>query len=103
MMAAIGAVELEEGGDLSANLVDPGGDHVRRVELALGGLEARVADHAGGAADQGDRLVAGFLEALEDEHGDQVAEVQAVRRRVEAAIERYRFLSQQLVERRSGR
>jgi hypothetical protein len=45
--------------------------------------------------------VAGFLEALEDEHGDQVAEVQAVRRRVEAAIERYRFLSQQLVERRS--
>ena len=95
----VATVELEEGLDLAANLVDPGGDDVRRIELALGGLEARVADHAGGAADQRDGLVAGFLEALEDEHRHEVAEVQAVRRRVEAAIERYRFLSQQFVER----
>ena len=95
----VGAFKLEEGLDLLADVADPGGNHVRRVELAFGRLEARVADHAGGAADQGDRLVAGFLEALEDEHRHQMAEVQAVGRRVEAAIERYRFLSQQLVER----
>ena len=44
-------------------------------------------------------LVAGFLEALEDEYRHQMAEVQAVRRRVEAAIQGDRLLAQQLVER----
>jgi hypothetical protein len=67
MIAALAPSKARKG-DLAADLVDPGGDDVRCVQLALGGLEARVADHAGGAADQGDGLVAGFLEALEDEH-----------------------------------
>ncbi len=99
MSAALSPSKAEEGLDLAADLADPRGDDVRRVELALGGLEARVADHAGGAADQGDGLVAGFLEALEDQNRHQVAEVQAVCRRVEAAIQGDRLLDQQLVER----
>ena len=44
-------------------------------------------------------LVAGFWKRFEDEHRHQMAEVQAVCRRVEAAIEGDRLLDQQLVER----
>ena len=92
------ALEAEERGDLVADVVDPAGNHFGGVQLAFAGLEAGVADHAGGAADQGDRAVPGILEAFEDQHRHQVAQMQAVRRRIEAAIERDLLLAQQLVE-----
>ncbi|MOA02672.1 hypothetical protein D3C78_1221360 [compost metagenome] len=92
------AFKAQERRHLAADLVHPAGDHVRGVQLALGGLEARVADHAGGAADEGDRAVAGLLEAAQYQHRYQVAEVEAVGGRVEAAIQGHTFLSQQFVE-----
>ena len=93
------AVEVEEGRHLVADFADPAGDDLRRIELALGRLEAGIADHARGAADQRDRLVPSLLETSEDQHRDQMPEVQAVSRRIEAAIQRHRFLREQLVER----
>ena len=44
------ALEAEERGDLVADVVDPAGNHFGGVQLAFAGLEAGVADHAGGAA-----------------------------------------------------
>ena len=51
---------------------------------------ARVADQAGGAADQGERAMARELEASGGQHLHEVAEVQARRGRVEADVERHR-------------
>ena len=53
-------------------------------QVALLGCDRRVADHARGAAGQGDRMVAGRLEAAQDEQPDEVADVEAVGGRVEA-------------------
>ena len=78
--------EVEEGGYLTADFIDPAGDDVRCVELAFVGLETRVANHPGCAADECNWLVSGHLKALEQEHRHQMPEVQAVRRWVEAAI-----------------
>ena len=94
----VGAVEVEKGGHLPANLVDPAGDDVGRVELAFGCLEAGVADHAGGAANQRDRCMPGLLETLEQQDRHQMAEMQAVGGRVEAAIERHRGFIQEFVQ-----
>ena len=58
----VGAVERQERLDLAAHALDPLLDRVEGVERALPGV-ARVADHAGGAADEGVRRVAGLLEA----------------------------------------
>ena len=53
-----------------------------------------IADHPGGAAGQRDRPVAGVLEAAEHDQPDQVAVVQARRRRVAAVVEGDRALGQ---------
>ena len=63
--AARPAVEVEEALELRAQRSSPLGDDVVRVQRALGGLAARVADQPGAAADEGDRPVAGALEALQ--------------------------------------
>ena len=67
-------------------------------ELALGGLAARVAHHAGGAAHEGDRPVACPLQVYEQHHGDEVADVQGIRRRVEADIAGGLLLGELLLE-----
>ncbi|MEC5207463.1 hypothetical protein QF022_002419 [Vogesella perlucida] len=91
------AVKAQERRYLAADFFYPAGNHVRGVQLALGSLEAGVADHAGGAAHQGDRLVAGLLEALQHQYRYQMAQVQAVGGGVEAAIQGHAFLGQQFL------
>ncbi len=93
------AFEAKEGLHLTADLVHPAGHHLRGVELALAGLEAGVAYHAGGAAHQGDGAVPGHLEALEQQQRHQVAQVQAIGGGVETAVQGDRFPGQQRVER----
>ena len=80
------ALEGQERLDLAAYPLHPVLDGVERVEGALPRVP-RVADHAGRAADQGVRRVAGVLEPLRGQHLDQVAHVQARRGRVEADVE----------------
>ena len=63
-------------------------DRLRRQQLALVVAEGRIADHRGAAAHQRDRPVAGLLQPVEHRDGDQIADVQAGRRRVVADIGR---------------
>ena len=63
-------------------------EHVVVEQVALLGATARVADHARGAAGQGDRTVAGILEAAQRDEPDQVADVQAVGRRIAPVVDR---------------
>ena len=58
-------------------------------QVALGALARRIADHAGGAADDDDRPVAGALQPRLHDHRHEVADVQARRRRVVAGVERH--------------
>ncbi len=83
------AVVGHEGGELGADLVDPPGDDLGRVEGALPGLLG-VADLAGGAADEQQRAQPGPLEAAGGHHLHQVAHVQTHGGRVEPDIERDR-------------
>ena len=64
----------------------------RRVveQVALDDLARRIADHAGRAADDGDRLVPRALEPRQHDHRHQVADVQRLGRRVVAGVERDR-------------
>ena len=61
-------------------------------QVALLGAAAGVADHPGGAAGQGEGAVPGVLEAAQHDQADQVAVVEARRRRVDAVVERDRSL-----------
>ena len=55
-------------------------------QVALLGLHRRVADHAGGSADEGVWLVTAVLEMLEYHDADEVPDVQRVSCRVDAYI-----------------
>ena len=68
---------------------------LEREQVALLALAAGVADHAGGAADQGDGAMPGLLEPPQDHQRHQVADVQAVGRGIEAGVDRPRLLHQQ--------
>ena len=57
-------------------------------QVALLRLAAGVADHAGGAANQGDGAVAAELKMFENHHPDQVPDMQRVGRRVDAQVGR---------------
>lgn len=85
-------VEVEKSADLAAQAVHPLGDDVAGVERALGVAAARVADEAGGAADEADRVVPGQLEATQREQRHEVADVQGRRGGVETGIDRDRCL-----------
>ena len=61
---------------------------LEREQVALLALAAGVADHAGRAADEGDRPMARLLKPPQHQQRQQAADVQAVGRRIEAAIER---------------
>jgi hypothetical protein len=74
-------------------------DLLRRLQVALGGLAGGVADHPGGAAGEGDRVVAEELEAAQRQQRDQVADVEGVGRGVEAAVKRNRALLEAGAER----
>ena len=81
------AVEVDEPGDLVADALDPLGDRLLGVHDPLPRFLG-VADEAGGAADQQQRAVAGELEPARGEDLQEVADVQARRRRVEPDVER---------------
>ena len=68
----------------------------RVEELALVLLAARVADHAGAAPGERDGPVPGLLEPPQRAELEQVAHVEAVRRRVEAGVDRQPRLVQTL-------
>ena len=83
------SVEVEERLNLALDALDPAGDDLGVVELALGVLLG-VADEAGRPADERERPVAGVLQPAQHEDLHQVAEVQARRGRIEAAVDRHR-------------
>ena len=58
-----------------------------REQIAFLALAAGIADHAGRAADDGDRRVAGLLEAPQHQQRQQMADVQAVGRGIEAGVD----------------
>ena len=62
-------------------------DLLARADSLLA-LAAGVADHAGRAADDGDRRVPGQLEAAQQHSGNKMADVQAVGRGIEAGVDR---------------
>ena len=70
-------------------------ERVEREQVAFLALAAGVADHAGGPAHQRDRPMPGLLKAPQDHQRHQVADVQAVGRRIEADVDRPRLLDQQ--------
>ena len=61
-------------------------DLLRREQIALLRLAARIADHAGSAADHRNRGVPGALHARKPHQGQHVSDVQTRRRRIEARI-----------------
>ena len=89
------AFKAQKGLKLAADFFHPSGHGFAAVQAALLRFEAGVADHAGGAADQGDGSVAGKLEAAQRQHRQQMADVQAVGGGVETAVERDFFAVQQ--------
>ena len=80
------ALEAHERLDLAAYALAPVLDRVEGVERALPGVLG-VADHAGGAADQEVRRVAGVLQPARGGQLEQVAHVETGGGRVEADIE----------------
>ena len=79
-------VKVQETGELrldAGDVVIQGG---LVQEIPFGRLHRRVADHAGGAAHEGEGLVAAALEMLQDHHADEVADMQGVGRRVDAYV-----------------
>ena len=57
-------------------------------ELAFLAFHRGVADHAGGAADEGDGLMAAALEVLEYHHANEVADMEGVGGGVDAQVSR---------------
>ncbi len=82
--------EIEQPRELALDARDVGRQHLGREQVALGRLAARVSDHPGRTAGDGDGPVARELEPAQDEQADEVAEVQAVRGGIEADVERDR-------------
>ena len=79
-------VEIHEARHLCPDPLHPALDHLPLVQGAFVRLEARVTDEPGGTPDQGDGGVAGELEPPQGQQRYETADVQAVRRRIEAAI-----------------
>ena len=72
-------------------------DDVNIQELALCGLPAGVADHACRATHQSDGGVSSALPVHQKHDGHQVADVQAVRRGIEANVSLHLFLREQFL------
>ena len=89
------AIEIQEAAELGLHAGDVRLQGVDRQQVSLFALAAGIADHAGGPADQCDGAMAGLLKSPQHHQGDQVADVQAVGRGVEAHVERSRAFHQQ--------
>ena len=87
-------VEVEETAELrfqARDIVVEGG---LVQQVALLAFHRRVADHAGGAADEGEGLVAAVLEMLEYHYADEMPDVQGVRRGVDPHVSGLRAFHQ---------
>src|SRR5664280_2229510 len=69
-----------------------------REQIAFRRLARGIANHARGAAGQGDRMVTGELEPAQHQLAHEVADVEAVASRIETAIERDRPGGEALAE-----
>ena len=85
LVGSIG-IEVENLGELGTDTLDIVKEGLLIEKLALLGLHRRVTDHAGGSADQGDRLVTALLEMPQYHYADKMADVQGVSRRVDSDI-----------------
>ena len=90
--------EVEELAQLGADRLEVALDGLEVEQLPLVLLAARVADHAGAAAGEGDGPVARFLESPQRAQLHEVAHVEAVGRRVEAGVDRQPRLVEALRE-----
>jgi hypothetical protein len=70
-----------------------------RKEIALGGFAGGIADHAGGATGERERMMAGKLKTAQRELAHEVTDVERIAGGVEAAIQRDGALSEALGER----
>ena len=86
--ARCAAGQVDDAGDLGLDGGHVVGERLLVEEVALLGAAAGVADHAGGAADQGHGPVAGLLEAAQHQQPEQVADVEAVGGGIAAVVER---------------
>ena len=84
--------------ELLADLGGPGDDRLGIVELAFLALAAGIADQAGAAAGEGDRRVAGELEAAQRDDDLQMADVKRARCRVVARVDADAAVAQGLGE-----
>ncbi len=89
--AVDGIVEVEEALELMADALHVVLDFLHGEEFALGGLEGGVTYHAGGAAHDGQGLVARHLEVFEKHDGDKVADMQRVGGGVDTHVGRSHF------------
>ena len=84
-------VEIEQPPELALDAGNVGLKRIGGKQVALGRLAARVADHAGRATRDCDGPVSRQLEAAQEQQPDEMAEVKAVGRGIEADVERDRF------------
>ena len=91
-------VEVEEPRHLVAHALDVLGDLLRREQRALGAFPRRVADQAGAAPHHHDGPVPRELQLQQQHDRHQVAELQARRRRIEAAVRAHRPFGQVSLE-----
>src|SRR5581483_10462396 len=83
-------VEVQEAAELFLDGGDVGVEDFAGEQLAFGGLAAGIADGTGGAAGNGDGIMAEQLESPEREERNEVADVQAVGGGIESAVDRGR-------------
>jgi len=94
-----GRIEVEKTGELGLDAGDVVRELFSREQVAFGRATRGIADHAGGAAGEGDDMVPGALESRERELAHEVADVQRVAGGIEAAIDRDGAFAQALGER----
>ena len=89
-------VEVEEVRKLLLDTFHVVAEHIFGEEVALGTLARGVANHARGAAHEGEGLVARALEVAEHHHGAEVSDMEGIGGGVDAHVSGNHLLAQQL-------
>ena len=92
--ASLAAVEIEEPGYLRADGLDVVVQLVFREQVPLVAFPRGVADHAGPAAGDGDRTMAGVLETPKRHQPDEMSDVKRRRAGIDPEIEGDRVFAQ---------
>ncbi len=98
----VGSFERQEPRELSADALGVAVDLRELHDRPFGALSARIADHAGAAAHQGDGGMPVPLQPGQPHHRDQVADVQRIGRGIEADVGGDGTLAQSLGEAGGG-